>query len=173
MVDTTTKDRIIFSLVRNNGQTYTELKKSAKANHNTLAKTLKQLLSEKIIVKTTDNQYLFSFEVRNKVLKILPRAYDLAAEFEDFTRKLNEEQSLIKIFVAAELKLQELLRAQIMIKMERYASIKLTKRDKLEFDLYGDIIDGCIDYIFEIANKKSPQKTQLMKKRLYEFLAAK
>jgi len=173
MADTTTKDRVIFSLVRKNGQTYTELIKSAKTNHNTLAKTLKQLQLEHIIVKSKDNQYLFSFEVRNKTLKRLPRAYDLAAEFEDFTRKLNDEVSLIKIFVAAELKLQELLRAQIMIKMERYASIKLTSRDKLEFDLYGDIIDGCIDYIFEIANKKSPQKTKLMKKRLYEFLATK
>ena len=173
MAKLTTKDRVIFSLVRKNGQTYTELQKSAKTNQNSLTLTLKQLVKEKIVTKTTDNEYLFSFEIKNKALKMLPRAYELSAEFEDFTRKLQDETSIPILFVSAEMKLQELLKAQIMIKMERYASLKLTPRDKLEFDLYEDIIDGCIDYIFDIAKNTDTRRTQLMKKHLFESLATK
>lgn len=162
-----------MALVRKNGQTYSELCKSAHIWQASCTRALEQLRKDKIIVKNTDNEYGFSHEVKNKALKKLPRAYQLAAEFEDFTRNLQDQESTVKLFVAAELKLRVLLRAQIMIKMERYSSLKLNTRDKLEFDLYEDIFDGCIDYIFEIAKKRSPQKTQLMKKRLFESLATK
>jgi predicted transcriptional regulator len=173
MAQQTIRLKVILALVRKNGQTYTELWKSAKINQTSCTRALEQLDEENIVVKNTDNEYLFSHEVKNKVLKKLPRAYELTSEFEDFTRKLNDEKSTIKLFVSAEMKLQELLRAQIMIKMERYASLKLNARDTLEFDLYEDIFDGCIEIIFDIAKKRNPQKTQLMKKHLYEFLATK
>ena len=173
MVQQTIRLKVIMALLKKNGQTYTELCKSADINQTSCTRALEQLATDKIVVKNTDNEYGFSHEVKNKALKKLPRAYQLAFDFEEFTRNLQDQESTVKLFVAAELMLNQLLRAQIMIKMEKYSSLKLNTRDKLEFDLYEDIFDGCIDYIFEIAKKRSPQKTQLLKKHLFESLATK
>ena len=73
MVKETTIDRVIFSLVRKNGQTYTELQKSAKSNQNSLTISLKYLVTEKIITKDENKKYFFSVEIRNKVLNKLTR----------------------------------------------------------------------------------------------------
>jgi len=173
MVQQTIRLKVILALVIKNGQTYTELAKSAKVNQTSLTRSLEQLATDKIVVKTTDNEYVFSHEVKNKVLKKLPRAYQLAFDFEEFTKKLDEEKNKAMFFSLAEFKLKEILPAQIMIKMERYASLKLNTRDKLEFDLYENIIDACIEHIFDMARNTDPRLTQLMKKHLFESLAAK
>ena len=173
MVKETTIDRVIFSLVKKNGQTYTELQKSAKSNQNSLTISLKYLVKENILTKDENKKYFFSLEIRNKELKKLPRAYDFAKEFEMFIDELNREKSLPILFGLAESKLKQLLRAQFLIKMERYTAIKLTKRDKLEFDLYDEMLDDCLYYIFSIAKKADPKRTQLMKKHIYQSLDAK
>jgi len=171
MINSTTKERVIFTLVRNNGQLYKELIKSAKTNQNSLTITLRQLEADKIIKKNDkDNKYYFSVQLRNKVLKALPRAYDLAVLFTIFSETLEKEENKIHVFTIGGSKLYELIRLQIMIKIERYAAVKLTKRDKLEFDLYADLIDGCIEWIFRVMKKMDAKKTQKLKRVLFQRL---
>ncbi len=171
MINLTTRERVVIALVKNNGQLYKELINSAKTNQNSLTITLKQLRTDKIIINNkVDNKYYFSVQLRNKVLKALPRVYDLVSLFDKFCQALEEEESKIHVFAIGGSKLYELIRLQIMIKMERYAAVKLTKRDKLEFDLYADIIDTCIEWIFGVMKKMDVKKTQALKIELFQRL---
>ena len=47
MPELETREKIIFALVRKNGQTFTELKKNAPTNHDSLSRGLKVLKKEK------------------------------------------------------------------------------------------------------------------------------
>lgn len=151
-----TKDRVIFALVRQDGQLNKELIKSAITNNNSLAIVLTQLLKDEIIEKK-DNRYYFSTKLENTALKALGSAYTIVHALDRFGEMLKE---LDDPFPKGIEKISEIIRLQIVLRLERYGTPKkLTKRDKLEFDIYFDVLDGVLEWIFEILKKKSENKT--------------
>ena len=59
--------------------------------------------------------------------------------------------------------IHQIIALQTSLKLERYSSSKLTKRDKLEFDLYNDLFDTTIELIFDTLRKRNPRKTKELK----------
>ena len=60
-------------------------------------------------------------------------------------------------------RIAEIIKLQIILKLERYGTSKLSKRYKLEFELYFDIFDWVLGLIFDILRKKDPKKTEGLK----------
>jgi hypothetical protein len=60
-------------------------------------------------------------------------------------------------------KISELIRLQIVLQVERYSVEKLTKRDELEFDIYFDMINASLEWIFKILRKKNETKTNSLR----------
>ena len=58
MVKVPKRERVIFALVRKDGQLNKELIKNADTNHNSLSIVLKGLQKDKIIVKDKENKYI-------------------------------------------------------------------------------------------------------------------
>ena len=159
MVKLTTRERVIFALVRKDGQLNKELIKSATTNHNSLSITLKQLQKEKIIVKKED-RYYFSTKLENTTLKALGSALTVIKSLDNFGEMLETSNDPFKEGVP---KISEIVRLQMVLRFERYAVEKLTKRDKLEFDIYFDILDASLEWIFKILRKNNPAKTNNLK----------
>ncbi len=164
-----TRERVIFALVRKNGQLNKELIKEADTNNNSLAIVLKQLQKENIIEKKED-KYYFSTELENTTLKALGSAYSITHSLDGFAEMLAVStdpfpKGIEKIF--------EVIRLQMMLRVERFAVPKLTPRDKLEFDIYFDVFDMTLEWIFEILRKKSKSKTNLVRIKLISSLGGK
>ncbi|MBT4327628.1 MAG: hypothetical protein HOD60_12125 [Candidatus Nitrosopelagicus sp.] len=155
MPEQPTRERVIFALVRKDGQQNKELIKSADTNNNSLAIVLKQLQKEKIIVKKED-RYYFSTELENTTLKALGSAYSITHSLDGFGEMLSVSTDPFPKGIE---KISEIIRLQIVLRVERFAVPKLTKRDKLEFDIYFDVLDASLQWIFEILRKKDPNKT--------------
>ncbi len=165
-----TRERVIFALVRKNGQLNKELIKNAETNNNSLAIVLKGLLKEKIIVKDEEKRYYFTTELENTTLKALGSAYSITHSLDGFAEMLAVStdpfpKGIEKIF--------EVIRLQMMLRVERFAVPKLTPRDKLEFDIYFDVFDMTLEWIFEILRKKSKSKTNLVRIKLISSLGGK
>jgi len=161
-----TREKIIFALVRQNGQQFKELIKSANTNHDSLSRGLKGLLKEDLIVKDK-NKYYFSTNIKNKILKSLGSSYTLAKSLDSFAYSLEHDDNP---FPESIRKISEILRLQIILRLERFATPKLTKREKLEFDLYFDIFDATLGWIFDILRKKDLKKTQQLKLSLFNSM---
>ena len=63
-----------------------------------------------------------------------------------------------------------ILLMQSRLRVERYSSLKLSKRDKLEFDLYGDIYDAILEMIFDVLRKRDRIKFSKLKKELMKIM---
>lgn len=161
-----TREKIIFGLVRQNGQQFKELIKSANTNHDSLSRGLKGLLKDNLIVKDKD-KYYFSTNIKNKILKSLGSSYTLAKSLDSFAYSLERDDNP---FPESIRKISEILRLQIILRLERFATPKLTKREKLEFDLYFDIFDATLGWIFDILRKKDLKKTQQLKLSLFNSM---
>ena len=159
MVERITKERVIFALVRKDGQLNKDLIKNANTNNNSLAIVLKQLQEDKIVVKK-DKRYYFSTELENTTLKALGSAYSIIHSLDRFAENLEKEDDPFKQGVE---KISEILRLSVMLRVERFAVPKLTKRDELEFDLYFDVFDAALKWIFKILRKKGLKKTEHLK----------
>jgi len=163
MVELATRERVIFALVKKDGQLNKELIKNAKTNHNSLSITLKQLQKEKIIVKEED-KYYFSTKLENTALKALGSALTVIKSLDNFGEMLETSNDPFKEGVP---KISEIVRLQMVLRIERYGVEKLTKRDKLEFDIYFDMLDASLEWIFEILRKNNPTKTDNLR---YHFI---
>lgn len=172
MVKLATRERVIFALLRKDGQRNKELlaKDSADTNHNSLAKVLTDLQTDKIIVKDKENRYWFSTKLENNVLKALGSAYTIAKSLDRFSDDLANSNDPFKPGIE---KIGEILRLQVMMRVERYAVPKLTKRDKLEFDIYFDIFDAVLEWIFDILRKKDAKKTDILRMQLIKTMSGK
>ncbi len=170
MVELATRERVIFALVRQDGQLNKELIKNANTNHNSLSIVLKGLLKDNIIDKDEDGRYWFSTELENNTLKALGSAYSIAHSLDGFAEMLSVSTDPFPKGIE---KLFEVVRLQMMLRLERYAVTKLTKRDKLEFDIYFDVFDAVLEWIFDILRKKDPKKTNIVKIKLISTLAGK
>ncbi|MBT4326613.1 MAG: hypothetical protein HOD60_06860 [Candidatus Nitrosopelagicus sp.] len=162
MVNETTRDRVIFALFRKNGQLNKELIKEAKTNHNSLSLTLKQLQKEKIIVKE-DDRYYFSTEIEHPSLKALGSAFSILKDLDIFIELLDTATDPFK---EGAKKISEIIRLQIVLRVERFAVEKLTKRDKLEFDIYFDMLDASLELIFKILRDNNETKTNSLRYHL-------
>ena len=172
MVKLTTRERIIFALVRKDGQLNKELIKNADTNHNSLSIELKKLENDNIIEKTVeDNRYWLSTKLENKVLNALGSAYTVLKSMDAFGEELKKDDNPFKKGSA---KITEIIRLLVMLRLERFATPKqeLTKRDKLEFDLYFDMFDALLEWIFEILNKDE-KKTKFLKIELMKSVRGK
>lgn len=161
-----TKDKIIFALVRKHGQTFTELLKTAKTNRDSLSRGLKAL--KKDLIKNENGLYFFSSDMKNKELLSLKGSYEKAIELEDFLQ--NVKTTKYNPFPKSLVMIHSIIGLQTFLKLERYSSLKLTKRDKLEFDLYNDIFDATIELIFDTLRKRDPRKTKELKSTLTKKL---
>jgi hypothetical protein len=162
MVELPTRERVIFALVRKDGQLNKELIKNAKTNHNSLSLTLKQLQKDNIIVKE-DDKYYFSSELEHPSLKALGSAFSTITSLDRFGETLETVTDPFKEGVP---KISELIRLQIVLQVERFAVEKLTKRDELEFDMYFDMISASLEWIFKILRKKNETKTNSLRLHL-------
>jgi len=166
-----TREKVIFALIRKNGQTFTELLESAKTNRDSLSRSIKILKdNEKLIKKDQDNLYHFTTNLRNSVLRSLPGVYTMTKDldvFIDFIKKDNNPFDKTKEMING------ILGIQLRLKIERYSAKKLTRRDKLEFDLLSDVFDASIELIFEMLYMKNENQTKKMKKSLIDGLFAK
>ena len=169
MVEQPTRERVIFALVRKNGQLNKELIKSAKTNNNSLAIVLKQLQKEKIVEKK-DNRYYFSTELENTTLKALGSAYDITHSLSRFIDDLETKDNPFKQGIE---KISEILRLIVMLRVEKYAVPKLSQRDKLEFDIYFDVFDATLELVFSILRKKDKKKTDLLRMQLIKTMSGK
>ena len=163
MVELATRERVIFALVKKEGQLNKELIKSATTNHNSLSITLKQLQKEKIIVKE-DDKYYFSTELEHPSLKALGSAFTVLTSLDNFGEMLEISNDPFKKAVP---KISEIIRLQMVLRIERYGVEKLTKRDKLEFDLYFDMLDASLELIFKILREHNETKTNSLR---YHFI---
>ena len=159
MVKLTTRERVIFALIRKEGLLNKELIKEATTNHNSLSITLKQLQKEKIIVKDEDKHY-FSTKLEHPSLKALGSAFTVLTSLDRFGEMLETVTDPFKEGVP---KISELIRLQIVLQVERYSVEKLTKRDELEFDIYFDMINASLEWIFKILRKKNETKTNSLR----------
>ena len=166
MVALDTREKIIFGLVRKNGQQFKELIKSANTNHDSLSRGLKGLLKEELIVKD-ENKYYFSTNIKNKILKSLGSSYTLAKSLDSFGDSLEHDDNPFPKSIS---KISEIIRLQIILRVERFGTPKLSKREKLEFDLYFDIFDATLEWIFDILRKKDSKKTQQLKLSLFNSM---
>ena len=169
MVEQTTKERVIFALVRKDGQLNKDLIKNAKTNNNSLAIVLKQLRKDEIVVKK-DNKYYFSTKLENTTLKALGSAYSITHSLDSFAENLSKSSDPFKQGIE---KISEILRLLVMLRVERFAVPKLTKRDKLEFDIYFDVFDATLEWIFGILRDKNKIKTDLLRLQLIKTMAGK
>ena len=64
-------------------------------------------------------------------------------------------------------KISEIIRLQMVLRIERYSVEKLTKRDKLEFDIYFDMLDASLELIFKILREHNETKTNSLR---YHFI---
>lgn len=164
-----TKDKIIFALVNKNGQTFKELRASARTNDNSLTRGLEALAKDKLI-KQEGKLYYFSTTIRNRLLGSLEGSYSMAKNLEGFMEKLKVSNTPFQISLKM---IYKILVLQSMLRVERYSTQKLTKRDKLEFDLYNDIFDAIIEMIFDVLRKKKdPHKFQILKETLFNVITA-
>lgn len=157
-----TRTKVIFALVRKNGQTFTELLESADTNRDSLSKILKVLDREKII-KKDDVLYYFSTDIKNRVLLDMKGAYHIATQMDGFLDRLEKSNNSVNEGAAM---LQRTVAIRNTLQIEHYTSLKLTKREKLEFELFDDIFEAVIESIFEIIKKQSPQKLKRLKQLL-------
>ena len=162
-----TKDKIIFALVRKKGQTFTELLKTARTNRDSLSRGLTALKKENLI-KNEDGLYFFSSDMKNQVLLSLKGSYEIAIEFEDFLQKIKIAK--LDPFPSSLEMIHRIFALHTILKLERYSSLKLTKRDKMEFDLYNDLFDSEIELIFDTLRKRNPRKTKELKSTLFKKL---
>ena len=162
-----TKDKIIFALVRKKGQTFTELLKTAPTNRDSLSRGLTALKKDKLI-KNENGLYFFSTDMKNQVLLSLKGSYEMANQLEDYLQKIK----IVKLdpFPSSLEMIHRIIGLQIFLKLERYSSSKLTKRDKIEFDLYNDLFDTTIELIFDTLRKRNPRKTKELKSTLIKKL---
>jgi len=151
-----TRTKVIFALANKNGLLNKELIKRAKTNHNSLAKVLKVLQKEEIIVKDKENRYWFSTNLENKMLQTLGSASTEVYYFGNFMDNLKNSE---RPFQKSSDKIGDMIKLLVILKIERYATPKLTKRDKLEFDLYFDLIENELKEIFDFLKKKDKKKT--------------
>jgi hypothetical protein len=163
MVNESTRERVIFALFRKDGQLNKELIKEAKTNHNSLSITLKQLQKEKIIVKE-DDRYYFSDELEHPSLKALGSAFSTLKDLDIFIELLDTSTDPFK---EGSKKISEIIRLQMVLRIERYSVEKLTKRDKLEFDIYFDMLDASLELIFKILREHNETKTNSLR---YHFI---
>lgn len=169
MVNQATRERVIFALVKKDGQLNKELIKTAKTNNNSLAIVLKQLQKENIVEKK-DNKYYFSTELENTTLKALGSAYTITHSLDRFAEDLEKEDDPFKQGIE---KISEILRVLVMLRVERYAVPKLSQRDKLEFDIYFHVFDATLQWIFSILRNKNEKKTDLLRIQLIKTMAGK
>ncbi len=167
MPDLDTRTRIIFALVRKNGQTFTELLHSIipKTNHDSLSKGL-NFLKEDGLIKQEGRLYYFSTKIKNPLLLSLKGSYTMAHHLEGFNDEIKEMEDPFPI---TGMKIYNILLLQTRLNLERYTTPKLTKREKLEFDLFTDIFDAEIELMFKILQKMDARKTRKLK----DFLTAK
>jgi len=162
MPELDTRGRILFELLKKHGQTFTELETNAKTNHNTLARIIKILKKEEII-KNIDGKYHFSTTIKNPVLRSLKGVHTMVYHLDKF---LDDLKNMENPFPEGTLKIHDILLLQVLLKLERYSSSRLTKREKIEFDFFDDIFNAITELIFTVLEKKNPRKTKPIK----EFL---
>lgn len=167
---TPTRERVIFALFRKDGQLNKELIENANTNHNSLSIVLRGLKKDNIIVKDKDNRYRFSTKLENNILKALGSAYTVMKTFDRFGEDLEKEDDPFKKGLE---KISEILRLQVMLRLERYGVPKLTKRDRIEFEMYFEIFDMTLQWIFDILRKKNEKKTEYMKAQLIRLVSGK
>ena len=154
-----TKERVIFALVRKPGQTFSELRQSAKTNDNSLTRALIRLKKDNLI-KKEDSLYYFSTDIKNHVLLSLKGSYSMVKRLDGF---LDELRIKTNPFPSSRAMIRSIIELQIILKLERYSIPKLTKREALEFDLFDDIFNAVLEMIFEILRKKDSKQTQSLK----------
>ncbi len=159
MVDDSTRNRIVFALVTKDGQLNKELLKNAKTNHNSLSIVLTKLMKDKIIEKKEDRYYL-STQLENTSLKALGSAFSVMKSLEHFGDMLEVSTDPFKHAIP---KISEIIRLQMVLKIERFSAPKLTKRDLLEFETYFEILDAALRWIFVILRKESKTKTNMLR----------
>jgi len=160
-----TKEKIIFALVRKNGQTFTELLQNAKTNHESLSRGLNTLKKENLI-KQDDRLYYFSTKKKNPLLLSLNESYTMAKQLDGFIDKMEKTENP---FPPCSKVINQTLKLQTLLKVERYTSPKLTKREKLEFDIFNDIFDAVLELLFKIL-LKDPRKTKNLKMVLFKTI---
>ena len=158
-MDLDTKTKIIFSLVRNNGQTFSELLQSAPTNRDSLSKGLDAWKKEGLI-KQEDRLYYFSTKIKNPLLLSLNDSHTIVKQLDGFMDKIKK---MYNPFPLSSSVLSQTVALQLLLKLERYSTPKLTSREKLEFELFSDIFDATIELIFEILRKKDPRKIKKVK----------
>ena len=161
-----TKEKIIFALVRKNGQTFTELLQNANTNRDSLSKGLGTWREEDVI-KKDDRLYYFSTNIKNPLLLSLKDSYTIIKHLDGFVEKIKK---MGNPFPSSCKMICSIMGLQIVLKLERYTVPKLTKREKLEFDLFADIFDAATELIFEVLRKKDKHKTQTLKMALVKTI---
>jgi len=166
-----TREKIIFALVHKNGQTFTELLQgiTPKTNHDSLSRGLNVLKKEKLI-KNDDGLYYFSTDIKNPLLLSLKGSYNMANKLEGFVEKIKKMNNPFPLSYEM---IYNIMGLEIILKLERYTTPKLTKREKLEFDIFTDIFDAIIELIFKILQKKNLRKTQALKTSLIKIIPIK
>lgn len=159
----TAKDKIIFALVRKDGQTFTSLLAEADTNRDSLAKGLIILKKEKLVKKDQDGLYHFTTELKHPIFSSFPDAYTIMKNLNGFLEGIEKDGNPFHKSVEM---IYHIMRLQMILKLERYSSPKLTKRDNLEFDLFFYITDAATQLIFEILYKRNPKRTETLKNYL-------
>jgi len=118
------------------------------------------------LIKKDNKLYYFSTEIKNPILLSLKGSYTIAKTLEGFLEKIKKIENP---FSLSRDMIYRIMGLQIMLKLERYSTPKLTKREKLEFDLFADIFDAVTELIFKIL-RKDPKQTINLKKSMFKEL---
>lgn len=162
-----TREKIIFALVVKHGQRFTDLLTTAKTNRDSLSRGITSLEKDKLI-KKDGGLYDFTDDIKNPVLCSLKGVYTDTKKFSDLIDELKTDKNPIGKGTAI---IFGIMKALIVLKLERYSGVQLTKRDKLEFELYSDLFDAIIETIFDILRKKNkPRQIENLKLYLTNLL---
>jgi len=105
--------------------------------------------------------------MKNPLLLSLKGCYTVIKKLDGFI----EDMKIIEdAFPPCKAMIASIILLQIKLKIERYSTLKLTGREKLEFDLLNDIFDAMIESIFDLLRKK-PRKLLILKDQLMNVIS--
>jgi len=156
-------ESIVFTqLGLKEGQTWTQLKKNCKINRYSYAKGVIGLKKKKLIRKE-NNLYYIKSKIKNPMLLEVKGAYTRAKKLEIALQIVREAKNP---FDLGFMLIWNVMRFLVMLKIEQYTIIRLTPREKDEFENLIVLYTEVLEQTFKILRKNNPKRMMKLKKAL-------
>jgi len=156
-------ESVIFTqLGLKDGQTFTGLYSNTGINRDSFRKGLKKLKEKKLIRKEGKLYYINS-KIKNPMLLSLKDTYTTAKRLEDAMQVIRESKNP---FNYGFILICHAMRCLVKLTFERHAVIRLTPREKDEFENLTMLYNTVIEITFKILRKNNSKRMLKLKKAL-------